>query len=103
MNTRPRMSLEALLLASVAPGRTSLDEEPPRLVSAFYGLDNAFLKREWRICAEAPGADGIPVTFTRQVVGSRCKGADVFAIAFTVATRSEEREDVNFLERRTAA
>jgi hypothetical protein len=70
------------------PPNTALDDQPPRIVSAFFGLDDALPMRAARICLEAPGADGMPVTFSRRVVGSGFRDAEVSASAFTVITRS---------------
>jgi hypothetical protein len=67
------------------PPFTTLDDEPPRLVSAFFGLDHALPGNARWLCLEAPGADGMPVTFSRRVVG------DVDPRAFTVRTRSGAR------------
>jgi hypothetical protein len=58
-----------------------LDDEPPRLVSAFFGLDHAMPDEARLLCHEAPGLDGMPVTFTRRVTGRPD------AAAFTVRTR----------------
>lgn len=70
------------------PPRTTLDDQPPRLVSAFFGLDDALPDNAVNICLEAPGADGMPVTFSRRVLGTGLEGANVSAEAFTVTTRS---------------
>ncbi len=67
--------------------RTSLDDEPPRLVSAFFGLDHALPRKAFRLCRQAPGMDGIPVTFSRRVLG----GPHLDPKAFTVVTRSGAR------------
>ena len=48
------------------PERTSLDDQPPRMVSAFFGLDNDLPRRRLR---SMPGLDGMPVTFSRRVEG----------------------------------
>jgi len=66
---------------SFTPARTSLDEQPPRMISAFFGLDYAIPALRYR------GADGLPVTFSRRVAdpGSLKPGA------FTVITRSGAR------------
>lgn len=64
--------------------KTSLDNETPRLVSAFFGLDDALPKFAAQFTAEAPGKDGMPVTFSRRVMG----GPSVNPKAFTVKTRS---------------
>ena len=49
------------------PPNTALDDQPPRMVNAFFGLDDALPMRAAGICLEAPGADGMPVTFSRGV------------------------------------
>lgn len=64
------------------PPQTILDREPPRMLSAFFGLDHAMPPESRALCLSAPGTDGLPVTFTRRVVGS------IQASAFTVRTRS---------------
>jgi hypothetical protein len=64
--------------------KTNLDYEPPRMVSAFFGLDHALPEAAARLFPEAPGKDGIPVTFSRRVVG----GPSVDPKAFTVKTKS---------------
>lgn len=64
--------------------KTNLDHEPPRLVSAFFGLDDALPKMAAQFSAEAPGKDGMPVTFSRRVMD----GPSVNPKAFTVKTRS---------------
>jgi hypothetical protein len=49
----------ALTIAGCSPGptppRTDLDDQPTRMVSAFFGLDNAI--QAWRY----EGADGMPI------------------------------------------
>lgn len=60
--------------------RTALDERPPRVVSAFFGLDHALPAESRWLCATGPGADGMPVTFSRRVAGA------VDPAAFTVTT-----------------
>ena len=64
--------------------RTELDDQPARLVSAFFGLDHAMPRRAMRLCHRAPGMDGIPVTFSRRVIG----GPHLDPNVFTVKTRS---------------
>jgi hypothetical protein len=56
------------------------------LVNAFFGLDDALPSRAAVLCLAAPGKDGMPVTFSRRVVG------DVDPDAFTVTTRSGARK-----------
>ncbi len=68
------------------PPHTRLDDEPPRLVNAFFGLDDALPARAAGLCLAAPGKDGMPVTFSRRVAGS------VPPTAFTVITRSGVRK-----------
>jgi hypothetical protein len=64
------------------PPKTTLNEQPPRLVSAFFGLDHAMPRISRLLCSEGPGKDGMPLTFSRRVVG-RFEPS-----AFTVRTRS---------------
>ncbi|MEM9664252.1 MAG: hypothetical protein AAF970_04910 [Bacteroidota bacterium] len=52
---------------SPAPPATELDQEPPRLLNAFFGLDEALPERARLLCRAAPGRDGMPVTFSRRV------------------------------------
>jgi hypothetical protein len=78
----------ALLTACAqAPPATSLDREPPRIVNAFYGLDDALPEAANLICEEAPGLDGMPVTFSRRVRSEGPRGR-VNPAAFTVTTES---------------
>ena len=65
------------------PERTSLDDQPPRMVGAFFGLDNDLPRRRLR---SMPGLDGMPVTFSRRVEGP------IETAAFTVVTRSGARQ-----------
>ena len=51
------------------PPPTTLDDEAPRIVNAFLGLDDALPMRAAGLCLAAPGKDGMPVTFTRRVMG----------------------------------
>ena len=65
--------------------KTVIDERPPRMVSAFFGLDNALPPRAVALSRSAPGRDGMPVTFSRRVV------EPIDPTVFTVVTRSGER------------
>jgi hypothetical protein len=69
--------------ASTVP-KTDLDDAPPRMLSAFFGLDNRLPPIATLFHPEAPGKDGMPVTFTRRVMG----GPSVDPTAFTVRTKS---------------
>ncbi len=85
---RSRVALTLTLAAACAhapPPVSSLDAEPPRIASAFFGLDDAIPEAARRLCRDAPGADGMPITFSRRVVGDLDPGA------FTVTTRSGAR------------
>lgn len=64
--------------------RTTLDAEPPRIASAFFGLDNAMPGIARLICFQAPGKDGMPVTFSRRITGN------IDPSAFTVHTVNGE-------------
>lgn len=78
--------------AATPPLPTALDRQPPELVSAFFGLDDSLPPQSIAICPEAPGMDGLPVTFSRRVIGSGIQGARVDAAAFTVVTRSGQQK-----------
>ena len=41
--------------------RTALDDEPPQMLNAFFGLDDALPPVASVLCPEGPGADGMPV------------------------------------------
>ena len=67
--------------ASIKVTKTSLDEEPPQLLNAFFGLDKLPL-RALPLWSKAPGKDGMPVTFSRRVRDP------IDETAFTVITMS---------------
>jgi hypothetical protein len=85
---RTALSLVAFTVLACAPQRvpestgalepTPLDEQPLRMVSAFFGLDNALGPR-------AAALDGMPVVFSRRVE------EPIDPTAFTVVTRSGAR------------
>lgn len=54
----------------------------PALLSAFFGLDNQLPGKAFWLCWNAPGQDGMPVIFSRRVVGS------IDPAAFAVRLRS---------------
>jgi len=72
-------------LAACAPDtpqpRTALDDQPARMVSAFFGLDNELPSLRWK------GLDGMPVTFTKRIADPD----SLMPEAFTVITRSGKR------------
>ncbi len=78
--------------AATLPPPTALDQQPPQLVSAFFGLDDSLPAQSIAICPEAPSKDGLPVTFSRRVLGSGIRGARVDAAAFTVVSRSGQQK-----------
>jgi len=96
------LGLVALTLVACAqrqeliPERTSLDDHPPRMVSAFFGLDNALPLRAAMLWRSAPGKDGMPVTFSRRVE------EPIEPAAFTVVTRSGARLQPSFATTRPA-
>lgn len=67
------------------PPPTTLDHESARLVSAFFGLDNGLPAVVNLMCAGGAGKDGMPVTFSRRVVGV------IDPASFTIHTRSGAR------------
>ncbi|MFP6806464.1 MAG: hypothetical protein VB957_04690 [Pseudomonadales bacterium] len=96
------LSLVALTMVSCAqpqeiiPDKTSLDDHPPRMVSAFFGLDNALPLRAVFLSVSAPGKDGLPVTFSRRVE------EPIEPAAFTIVTRSGARLQPSFATTRPA-
>lgn len=78
--------------AATPPPPTALDQQPPELVNAFFGLDDSLPPQSIAICPEAPGRDGMPVTFSRRVVGNGFQGAGVDPAAFTVVTQSGQQK-----------
>jgi hypothetical protein len=66
---------------SSSPSRTALDDQPPRMVSAFFGLDNAIEGLRYK------GVDGMPVTFSKRVQDPSSLEPE----AFTVITLSGAR------------
>jgi len=68
--------------ASSPPPATALDTEMARMVSAFFVVDNGLPKEAKSLCDEAPGKDGMLVTFSRRVI------AKVDPEALTVRLRS---------------
>jgi len=83
-------SLSALLVMGAIGGTgcaaalpvTTLEEEPPRLLNAFFGLDDALPDEVFWLCPGGGGTDGMPVTFSRRLSGS------VPPAAFAVVLRS---------------
>ena len=75
------------------PERTSLDDQPPQMVGALFGLDNDLPRRRLR---SMPGLDGMPVTFSRRVEGP------IKPAAFTVITRSGARHQPSVATTRPA-
>jgi hypothetical protein len=54
--------------SSPPPPTTLLDLFPPRIVSAFFGLDHGIPPEAASLCLHAPGKDSMPVTFSRRVM-----------------------------------
>jgi hypothetical protein len=79
------LGFSTLTLVACAPSpalpKTALDDQPPRMVSAFFGLDNG-IQAFWY-----KGADGMPVTFSKRVQDPDALDPEMF----TVITRSGVR------------
>ena len=77
--------LIALMLASCMSDKpqpkTALDDQPARMVSAFFGLDNGLTSLRFK------GLDGMPVTFSKRVANPSTLKPELF----TVITRSGHR------------
>jgi hypothetical protein len=69
----------------MTPPATVLDREPPQLLNAFFGLDDALPPGSRVLCRTGPGRDGMPVTFSRRVMS-------VDPSDFVVVTRSGVRK-----------
>lgn len=67
--------------ADFTPPNTELDDQPARMVSAFFGLDNEIQALKFK------GADGIPVTFSKRVADPDSLEPEMF----TVIRRSGKR------------
>jgi len=67
---------------SPSPPATVLDTEMARMVSAFFVVDNGLPNEAKSLCDQAPGKDGMLVTFSRRVI------TNVDPEALTVRLRS---------------
>jgi hypothetical protein len=76
------VSLMLGLSCARVPPRTALDAQPVVLLNAFFGLDDAIPGNAAGLCLDAPGRDGMPVTFSQRLV------AQPSPRAFRVTTRS---------------
>ena len=63
--TKPLLAILLLLPLFVSAGNSKLTS--PRLISAFFGLDNALPFRANIICLGASGADGMPVILSKTI------------------------------------
>jgi hypothetical protein len=72
-------------LTTTTPPATALDREPPQLLNAFFGLDDAMPPISRVFCPTGPGRDGMPVTFSRRVMSMNPSD-------FVVVTRSGVRK-----------
>lgn len=80
---RPAPLLLAITLPACATSVPSKGPLPqPALLSAFFGLDDALPAQAFLLCTSAPGADGMPVVFSRRLL------ADPDPEAFEVTRRS---------------
>lgn len=79
------LSMVALAAVACSPNstspRTELDDQPTRMVSAFFGLDNEIHTLRFK------GADGMPVTFSKRVADPDSLEPEIF----TVISRSGKR------------
>ncbi|MEM1246482.1 MAG: hypothetical protein AAGK22_08920 [Acidobacteriota bacterium] len=79
MIDRTTLGCFALLLFSTAP----VQGQEPRLLSAFFGLDDALPARANLLCAQAEGKDGLPVVLSHTVEPEEIQPED-----FRIVTRS---------------
>jgi hypothetical protein len=68
-------------VSDIPQPKTALDDQPARIVSAFFGLDNGLTSLRFK------GLDGMPVTFSRRVATPGALEPEFF----TVITRSGNR------------
>ncbi|MEL6317933.1 MAG: hypothetical protein AAFR16_09900, partial [Pseudomonadota bacterium] len=64
----------AAAVAACAAGDEAAADD--RLVSAFFGLDDALPLRAVRLCPRAPGKDGMPVIFSEEIDEATLDAAD---------------------------
>ncbi|MDX1697019.1 MAG: hypothetical protein R3308_01980 [Thiohalobacterales bacterium] len=69
----------------VMPAAEAAKEQPARLLSAFFGLDNALPFRINRVCFGGSGKDGMPVVFSHTLDADTLQPED-----FNIVTRSGE-------------
>lgn len=79
-NDRNR-SITKLYLSDSIPEINKTRE--PRILTAFFGLDNGLNQRSRLIYKNAPGQDGMPLVFTHEIDPSTLEGAD-----FAVTTKN---------------
>ncbi len=58
----------AVDVVEVAVDSADTAPEPPRILSAFFGLDNALPATIAAICPAGPGKDGMPVVFSQRLL-----------------------------------
>jgi hypothetical protein len=74
------------LCAGSAAAATRRPAPPPRILSAFFGLDDALPLIALGLCPVAPGQDGMPLVFTSEI-----DERTLYPWDFTVTTRSGQR------------
>lgn len=79
-NDRNR-SITKLYLSDSIPEINKTRE--PRILTAFFGLDNGLNQRSRLIYKNAPGQDGMPIVFSHEIDPSTLEGAD-----FAVTTKN---------------
>ncbi|MEL6866940.1 MAG: hypothetical protein AAFP19_21120 [Bacteroidota bacterium] len=103
-----RLSLFSLLLLLTGCQQASdynlSDQIPPidktrkaRMLSAFFGLDNALPQRARLIWRKAPGKDGMPIVFSHEIDPNTVEATD-----FQVKTQQGDIRSVDFVTYRPA-
>lgn len=63
----------------------------PKIITAFFGLDNALNQRSRMLYSNAPGQDGMPLVFSHEIDPSTLNGSD-----FEVTTKNGDIFQVEF-------
>ncbi len=77
------MVLAAANLATGYPAKLDANDQPARLLSAFFGLDNGLPRGANNLCAGAAGQDGMPIVLSHTIDAKSLQPED-----FRVFTRS---------------
>lgn len=89
--------LSATNLATGDPAKLDANDQPARLLSAFFGLDNGLPRGANNLCAGAAGQDGMPIVLSHTIDAKSLQPED-----FRVFTRSGSERTPHCLTLRPA-